>query len=349
MDEDLKIIIPEGTQILNANGYPLRTITVTTIIEPVNCPDEACFIGNAYDIGPRGITFDNPVYLTMSYDADEIPENGTEGRLRIACRNEASETWEYLEGEVDTEASAITAVLHHFSQYAVILPTHPARFVASPLMVTPAAADRDTIITAGTMITNTGDLTGSYTLVCLLDGKLLKQENMRLRGGESRDIEVTFRAGKTGIHHLDFNGVRSSYEVLPVPASFQLSGLVVSPGSVTAGESVSVSVTVTNSGEAGGDYYIECSIDGTAAGSRAYMWTGFPVTRPLLPSRQPVRAPMTSISTKYCSGDLRLKRLRSYRRTILRTLNLLSLQPPPRLPLHRILLQPNPLPPRDGG
>ena len=54
----------------------------------------------------------------------------------------------------------------------------------------------------------------------------------------------------------------------PEPAAFSLSPLIISPNEVAAGESVTISVEVTNTGEAAGNYAVTLKIDGVVEASK---------------------------------------------------------------------------------
>ena len=73
------------------------------------------------DLGPNGLKFKKPVWLTLSYRGADL--NGIdESTLAIFYLNEdlAEPVWELVEGSVvDTELDAVRAPLSHFSRYAI--------------------------------------------------------------------------------------------------------------------------------------------------------------------------------------------------------------------------------------
>ncbi len=77
--------------------------------------------GSAYDLLPDGLTFDEPVTLRLSYEADALPENVDPATLVVAVAVKGA--WEVVPGsEVDTEARVVSAPLHHFSLYTIFTP-----------------------------------------------------------------------------------------------------------------------------------------------------------------------------------------------------------------------------------
>jgi len=61
---------------------------------------------------------------------------------------------------------------------------------------------------------------------------------------------------------------------IPLPASFQLSGLIITPESVKPGEEVSISVTVTNVGDEGGECEVALKIEGVVVDSQMVTLSG---------------------------------------------------------------------------
>ena len=70
-----------------------------------------------------------------------------------------------------------------------------------------------------------------------------------------------------GTYQVTVDGLTGSFTVNPVPivlepAEFIISGFTVSPTEVSTGEAVTVSVTITNTGEVTGTHTLEIEIDG---------------------------------------------------------------------------------------
>lgn len=86
-------------------------------------------------------------------------------------------------------------------------------------------------------------------------------QNVTLDGGQSEVVSFPITANEKRVHNVSIGDLEGSYEVIPRPASFQLSGLVVSPPILYEGETVDVSVTVTNVGEVQGTYEVILSVD----------------------------------------------------------------------------------------
>jgi len=76
----------------------------------------------------------------------------------------------------------------------------------------------------------------------------------------------------TSISHLSLFAVLSP--IKPLPASFSVSDLAVTPGDVNEGEAISVSVTVFNSGEAEGEYEVVLKLNNEALESKLVTLAG---------------------------------------------------------------------------
>jgi len=72
------------------------------------------------------------------------------------------------------------------------------------------------------------------------------------------------------------DGLTGRFDVVrpPAPAEFEVSDLRVSPTEAEPGESVTVSVTVSNVGEESGNYTVEVKLDGTAVASESVTLAG---------------------------------------------------------------------------
>ncbi len=114
------LTIPRGTVGLISNLRPLTEITMLTMDEPPSPPEAAHIIGLAYDFCPDGVTFDPAITLTWKYDPGALPENVAEEDLVIAYYDEDAGKWVELDCAVDTENDTITALVSHFTTFAVI-------------------------------------------------------------------------------------------------------------------------------------------------------------------------------------------------------------------------------------
>lgn len=106
------------TEILDVDGDPQTTLTVEIDASPPSPPEDTNIIGLVYDFGPDGTTFSPPMEMVWEYDPGALVEGTVEGNLVIAYYN--GNEWVTLEGVVDEDAHTITALVDHFTEFAII-------------------------------------------------------------------------------------------------------------------------------------------------------------------------------------------------------------------------------------
>jgi hypothetical protein len=140
---------PSGGLTLAIPPGALEKDTVITVAELP--PGEGPALGPTYDLGPTGLTFRQPVTITIHFDGGDVPTDSDPEDVAITEVNlpdkvpPASATpprsqgaakatppapagspevaadpepWQFLESEVDTAAGAVSAQIQHFSRYA---------------------------------------------------------------------------------------------------------------------------------------------------------------------------------------------------------------------------------------
>ncbi len=140
----------------------------------------------------------------------------------------------------------------------------------------------DATVTSGTPVTvtadveNTGDEVGSIDIVLKVNGVVIETETVVLGAGESTPISWTVTKTTPGTYTIDVNGETATFtvEAAPEPAAFETSSLTVTLASVQAGEDVTVTVTVENTGEESGSYTVEVELDGTMIDSESVTLDG---------------------------------------------------------------------------
>ena len=119
-DGNLTVTIPKRTTALGEDGKRLKTLEVAIDETPPDPPKDASIIGLTYNFGPAGATFDPPITFTWSYNPDALPEDVAEEDLILAYYDKVAGRWVELDCEVDTENNVITALVSHFTTFAII-------------------------------------------------------------------------------------------------------------------------------------------------------------------------------------------------------------------------------------
>lgn len=100
---------------------PPNALTQDTNIETGifnNPPEGADLTGILTYFGPAGTTFNEPVEITISYDANDLPESiENEEDLKIIRFNKSEGYWEELATTVETDNQLLTATTDHFSGF----------------------------------------------------------------------------------------------------------------------------------------------------------------------------------------------------------------------------------------
>ncbi len=121
------LIIEEGIVGQTEEGEPISEIWLFDVDkESLALSEDTVTIGAHIVLGPEGITFDQPITLTTTYDPDDIPPRASEGNLVIALWDEAAGDWVELAGStVNTVNNTISVPIDHFSRYTTIVHVPP--------------------------------------------------------------------------------------------------------------------------------------------------------------------------------------------------------------------------------
>ncbi len=133
LDEEVVFTVPSGA---------VDEQTTLTAKTAENLPsDENYVTGTAFEFGPDGFQFDQPVELTITYDPNNIPAGAQESYLMLAKL--VSGSWQIInDSSADIITHAVTGTINGFSKYGVVMDTEKVR-------ITPNAA---TCAAAGTVV-----------------------------------------------------------------------------------------------------------------------------------------------------------------------------------------------------
>ncbi len=226
-------------------------------------------VGLVYDMDPDGATFTPPATLTITYDPALITEGYSEDTLAIALYNEDTGEWTVLEGCIlDKDNQTISVPLSHFTYVTVLAYPSPAEFTTGMLTISPTQVYVGESVSISTIITNTGLQEGTYNVTLRIDNVVVTTREVTLAGGESGTITYTVSRDAPGTYNVNVNGKKGSFTVKekvvppePEPAAFSVTGLIIYPTSVEIGESITIRVSVANTGDLSGTYTATLKID----------------------------------------------------------------------------------------
>jgi hypothetical protein len=209
-----QLIINEGTIGL-VNGEPIAEISMTEMEDPPPPPAHSSVIGLAYDFGPDGATFDLPITLTITYNPALIPEGVAEQNLVIARWRDGE--WINLDSVVDPVTNTITATVSHFTTFAVLAYIHPAVITTTDLLITPEEVDIGETVNISVLVTNTGNLTGNYTVTLKIDNVVVDTANVTLAGRASQRVTFAVTRDVAGTYTVNVNGLSGTFGVKALP------------------------------------------------------------------------------------------------------------------------------------
>ncbi|MFC1899217.1 hypothetical protein ACFLXP_02690 [Chloroflexota bacterium] len=123
---EVMLTIEEDVTGETKEGDPISEIWIIDIEMPITLLGDTAIITDHYDCGPDGITFDEPITLTITYDPDDIPPRAHEKDLVIVQWDEDTEEWiELPDYIIDTINNTISVPITHFSRYTVVAPVPP--------------------------------------------------------------------------------------------------------------------------------------------------------------------------------------------------------------------------------
>lgn len=88
------------------------------------------------------------------------------------------------------------------------------------------------------------------------------KKTVTLAPGESKVAAFSFSPTSAGLYNVNVDGLTGSFVVVALPGGpeFVVSDLHITPAEVYIGETVTISVLVTNIGEAAGTYEVNCEV-----------------------------------------------------------------------------------------
>lgn len=213
-DGKLTITIPKGTIALDKDGDPLSSLTAAIDPSPPDPPEGANIIGLAYDFGSDGATFDPPITLSYTYDPAEIPEGVAEEDLVVECYPKEIGEWEECISSVDTITHTITALVDHFTTFAIIGEAKLPAFTLSSLVISPAEVAPGEKVDIIVSLANTGNLRGSYTVVLKLNGVKEAETSVTIAAGLSKTVTFIVAKEEAGSYSVTVDGMSGSFVVV---------------------------------------------------------------------------------------------------------------------------------------
>lgn len=114
---------------------------------------------------------------------------------------------------VNKDGGEYYAEVDGLSGIFIIIPLDPANFTVSNLTIAPERAKQGENIIISAMVTNNGELPGTYSAALKLKGAIESTEDVDLSPGESR--KISFKIAKTtpGFYNVELEGLTGRFVV----------------------------------------------------------------------------------------------------------------------------------------
>lgn len=223
----------KDTTALSKDGKVIKLIKITEAETP-RLPENTVVVGKVYDFEPSGITFSQPIRLTLGYNINELPENA----ISVALAYYTVESgWVELEAEsgVVAEIGKLIASVDHFTTFAVLAsvppppltppsPPPPAAFELSNLSITPSFSKVWELLTfvvkTGEQVTITVDVTnyggqeGNYNAILKINGVTQDNQEITLGDGQRQKIVFTVTENETGSYTVEIGNLSGEFQSL---------------------------------------------------------------------------------------------------------------------------------------
>jgi hypothetical protein len=225
-----QLSINQGTIGLTEDEEPLDELTIVEMEDPPDPPPDSTVIGLTYQLGPEGVSFDSPTTLIFTYDPSLTPEGVSEENLLLATWDDSAGEWVVLEGcTVDVDNHTISAPVSHFSTFAILAYTRPAALELSDLTITPGEVNVGETVAIISLITNTGDLAGTYEVTLKINDVAVETKQVEVTGGAQQRVAFTLARDAAGTYTVNVDGLSETFEVkeaAPKPINWQLIAII---------------------------------------------------------------------------------------------------------------------------
>ena len=158
-------------------------------------------------------------------------------------------------------AAALLAVFLLLRRSKAQVPEGESDIQLSSLRVYPPSGYRGDSFVIAVTAQNYGSASGARQINFEVSGMTTIKKTVTLEPGQYADVQATVKPTSEGRYEVSVDGLTGSFTVEGVAApDIQLSNLVITPDVCYPGDTVTISVTATNHGNAAGSKEIEFSV-----------------------------------------------------------------------------------------
>jgi len=145
--------------------------------------------------------------------------------------------------------------------------TLAAVFTCSDLSISPGEVNIGETVTISLLVANTGDVSGSHAVTLKINGAKEAERSVSIAAGGSETVTFSVTKDDVGSYSVAVDGLSGSFTVvapeLPSPpaAVFSVTNLSVEPAEVQPKDTVTITVSVANTGGSEGSYTVVLKIN----------------------------------------------------------------------------------------
>ena len=170
---------------------------------------------------------------------------------------------------------AIIIVIATISMLTIVLLTAcaSAKFELSNMIVSPDPVGAGDVATITVDVTNVGNAAGDYIATLKVGNDTMDVEAISLEPGVTEIVSFTVVENELGIYGLEVGELTGTLTVVK-PAKLELDALVIAPTEVLPGESTTITVDASNTGEVSGTFEVSLTVNGEKSQTKEVVIAG---------------------------------------------------------------------------
>ncbi len=152
-------------------------------------------------------------------------------------------------------------------------PAKPAEFQVTNLVIDPDVAEQGAPVDITVKVTNIGELSGAHSVSLTINGAVKETKSVQLSGGATATVQFTVTQSTRGTYAVKVGDLTGTLSVQG-PSTISLTGLVVKPYEVWAGETITIIAKGTNQGAEASSMSVKLKIDGEVVETKTFQLLG---------------------------------------------------------------------------